>query len=122
MGSSLLAISYDCADARRLGDFWAEVLERPLDEGATAEFASIGMAGIGQEGGGTVWMFHQVPEPKAAKNRVHVDLVAESLDKAVARAVEYGATRLGDFDELGFRWTTLADPEGNEFDIVAAPE
>jgi hypothetical protein len=72
-------------------------------------------------GNGTVWMFHQVPEGKVAKNRVHVDLVAESVEKAVAGALEYGATRVGDFDELGFQWTTLIDPEGNEFDIVAAP-
>ena len=30
-----------------------------------------------------------------------------------------GATRIADFDQDGERWTTLADPEGNEFDIVA---
>ena len=28
--------------------------------------------------------------------------------------------KVGEFDEFGFRWTTLADPEGNEFDVVAA--
>lgn len=119
MGSSLLGISYDCADASRLAQFWSQVLDRPVDEGATPEFASIGMAEAATGGG--VWMFHQVPEGKIAKNRVHVDLVAESVEKAVAGALEYGAARLGDFDEGGFRWTTLADPEGNEFDIVAAP-
>ena len=32
--------------------------------------------------------------------------------------IQLGATRLGDFDEEGYHWITLADPEGNEFDVV----
>lgn len=120
MGSALLGISYDCTNAARVADFWAEVLDRPLDDGASKEFASIGLAAAGS--GSAVWMFHQVPEGKTAKNRVHVDLVSDSLEKAVAHALDCGATRIGDFDENGFQWTTLADPEGNEFDIVAAPQ
>jgi hypothetical protein len=120
MSSALLGISYDCTDAARVAGFWAEVLDRPLDEGASSEFASIGLSGLGS--GAAIWMFHKVPEAKAAKNRVHVDLVSDSLDKAVVHALECGATRVGDFDENGFQWTTLADPEGNEFDIVAAPQ
>lgn len=114
--TSLLGISYDCTDAVQVADFWSRMLDRPVDDGASPEFASIGMAGAGAA---TVWMFHKVPEPRKAKNRVHVDLASPTLEKAVAEALEYGATRLGDFDEGGFQWTTLADPEGNEFDIVA---
>jgi hypothetical protein len=120
MSSTLLGISYDCTNAARVAEFWSHVLDRPMDEGASPEFASIGLSeGLGNS---TIWMFHQVPEAKTAKNRVHVDLVSESAEKAVARALEYGASRLGDFDEGGFQWTTMADPEGNEFDIVAAPQ
>ena len=33
------------------------------------------------------------------------------------RAIELGARKVGDFDEYGTRWTTLADPESNVFDI-----
>lgn len=117
--TTLLGISYDCADAAAVGEFWSRLLDRPLDEGATAEFASIGLGGGASAG--TIWMFHRVPEGRAAKNRVHVDLVSESLEKSIAQALEYGARRLGDFDEGGYQWTTLADPEGNEFDIVASP-
>jgi predicted enzyme related to lactoylglutathione lyase len=62
----------------------------------------------------------RVPEAKTAKNRVHVDLAVADLPAAVERIVALGATRLGDFDEAGFRWTTLRDPEGNEFDVVAS--
>ena len=39
------------------------------------------------------------------------------LDGAVERAVSLGATRVGEYDEYGAIWTTLADPEGNLFDI-----
>jgi hypothetical protein len=51
---------------------------------------------------------------------VHVDLVAADLAAAVERALELGAARLADHADAGYRWSTLADPEGNEFDIVAA--
>lgn len=122
MDISLLAVSLDCADAARLAGYWSQVLDRPVDEGATEEFASIGMTE--SPGAGPIWMFHAVPEARAtksSKNRVHVDLAAPSREKAVARAVEFGGHRLGDFDEGGFQWTTLADPDGNEFDIVATP-
>jgi hypothetical protein len=120
MSTSLLGISFDCADAAQTAGFWSRLLDRALDDGATTEFASIGLATGGTDG--AIWMFHRVPEGKTAKNRVHVDLVADSLEKSVAQAVDYGATWLGDFDESGFQWTTLSDPEGNEFDIVSAPQ
>jgi Glyoxalase-like domain len=64
-------------------------------------------------------MFNKVPEGKAAKNRVHLDLVAATLELEVDRLVALGAHRLGDFDQGGARWVTLADPEGNEFDVLA---
>ena len=36
----------------------------------------------------------------------------------VSRLVALGATRVHDKDEWGIQWTTLADPEGNEFCIA----
>jgi hypothetical protein len=107
----------DGSDAGRLAGFWSRLLERPIDDGASADFASIGMAGAGS--GTEVWMFHKVPETKVAKNRSHVDLASDDLEKAVAQALDLGATRIADIQEGGYQWTTLADPDGNEFDIVA---
>jgi predicted enzyme related to lactoylglutathione lyase len=101
-----------------LGRFWSELLRRPLDDGATAEFASIGLSA--DDTPRPHWAFLRVPEGKQVKNRVHVDLVADNLPAAVDRAVELGATRLADRADDHYRWSTLADPEGNEFDIVAA--
>jgi hypothetical protein len=62
-------------------------------------------------------MFLAVPEPKQGKNRLHLDLTSTDLDGAVERAVSLGATKVGEYDEYGAIWTTLADPEGNLFDI-----
>ena len=62
-------------------------------------------------------MFVAVPEPRQGKNRMHLDLVATDLPAEVERAVALGATKIGEFDEYGTRWTTLTDPEGNVFDI-----
>jgi Glyoxalase-like domain len=119
MSVSLLAISLDCTDAAGLASFWSDLLERAVDDGATSDFASIGFAEIGS--GAAAWMFHKVPERKIAKNRSHVDLVSDNIEKSVARALELGAKRVADVEEGGYKWTTLTDPAGNEFDVVAAP-
>jgi hypothetical protein len=120
MSVSLFSVSLDCADAGKLADFWSQLLDRPVDEGGSPGFAAIGMTGDGA--GAPVWMFHRVPEAKQAKNRVHIDFLAGNLQDEVQRALTLGASHLADVDEDGYQWATLADPEGNEFDIVAAPQ
>jgi predicted enzyme related to lactoylglutathione lyase len=94
------------------------VLEQPVDPGANEFFATVGRGDDAV--GHPTWMFIKVPEPKSTKNRVHVDLTADDWTGEVARVVALGATHLADHDEYGVRWATLADPEGNEFDIAAA--
>jgi len=61
-----------------------------------------------------------VPEPKTAKNRLHLDVIAADPEAEIARLVELGATRIADRDEYGYTWTLMADPEGNEFDLAQA--
>jgi hypothetical protein len=109
---TLASITFDCSDALVTARFWAEVLGRPLPDDATADFVQLA--------GEPAWSFYAVPEPKRSKNRLHVDLDVTDLPAEVDRLESLGARRLGDFDELGYRWTTMADPEGNEFDLVAA--
>ncbi len=98
----LYEVGLDAADARRVGRWWADLLGgRYVDEGKEfvyiadipgAPFESLDVA--------------PVPEPKSAKNRVHLDVVGD-----VAEIVARGATVL---DEQP-RWTVMADVEGNEF-------
>jgi len=113
---ALRHITLDCRDATALAAFWATALDRPVDEGASPFFASIGMATRSRR---PAWLFLQVPEPKQAKNRMHLDFSAADpqveLTDLVGRLVALGATAHGEHDEWGTRWTVLADPEGNEF-------
>jgi hypothetical protein len=113
----LRALTFDCADAAVLGEFWAGALGRELDPGAGAQFASIGLQGSG--GPTPCWAFAQVPEGKSAKNRMHPDLVAADLAAEVERLIALGAAWKADLELGEMRWSTLLDPEGNEFDVIA---
>jgi predicted enzyme related to lactoylglutathione lyase len=120
MSTAIYAIAFDCENAAGLAQFWSQLIGAPLDADPSEEFASIGLTDgtAGQPG----LVFNKVPEGKAAKNRVHLDLVVTALDEEVDRALAAGADKIADFDDSGGRWVTLADPEGNEFDFVAAQD
>jgi predicted enzyme related to lactoylglutathione lyase len=118
MAARIGNIAFDCDDVLKVAAFWSAVLGRPLDKGRSEVFASIGGAdGQRRE---PAWYFEKVPEPKRAKNRVHLDLV-DPDPSAVDKLVELGATVIGEHAVPGgsHRWTVMQDPEGNEFDIAA---
>ena len=64
----------------------------------------------------TVVTLTRPPEPKPAKNRLHLDLLPPGEDQRaeVARLEPLGARALAD-QPPGVSWVVLADPEGNEF-------
>jgi predicted enzyme related to lactoylglutathione lyase len=108
-------ITFDCGDVLKLAAFWSAVLGRPIDKGSSEHFASIGGAdGARPE---PAWYFSKVPEPRQAKNRVHVDLV-DPDPHAVDEMVRLGATVIGEHRMPGHGWTVLQDPEGNEFCVA----
>jgi hypothetical protein len=117
MTNHLFALTFDCADAAAVGGFWAQALGQELDSGAGREFASIGLHDPGRTE--PRWCFAQVPEGKSAKNRVHPDLMTGDLEAEVGRLISLGASRKDDITMGSMRWTTLLDPEGNEFDVIA---
>lgn len=113
MTSLVRHVTIDCADAYALASFWARVLDARLsdDDKPGDEEALV-------ESPGAFLLFIQVPEPKAAKNRVHLDLQPQdrTRDEEVERLIGIGATLLDDRrNPDGTGWATLADPEGNEF-------
>ena len=122
----IASVTFDCADALTLGRFWSAALGRPLDPDASSDFATIGFGGRRDKVGWApverdvdpTWMFVRVPEPKTAKNRMHLDVMASDPDAEVARLVELGATRGADMDEYGYTWTVTSDPEGNKFCVA----
>jgi hypothetical protein len=116
MALKVANIGVDCTDVWKVANFWAAALGRPVDEGSSDVFASIG-------GGDALrsqpaWFFHKVPEPKLAKNRMHADLI-DPDPELVSRLVALGAVIVREHD-LGFhRWTVMEDPEGNVFCVAA---
>jgi predicted enzyme related to lactoylglutathione lyase len=111
-------VTFDCHDVLKVAAFWSAVLGRPLDKGSNEMFASI--AGADAQRQEPAWYFNKVPEPKQAKNRVHLDLVNPD-PAAVEDLMAHGATVVGQHQLRGgsHRWTVMQDPEGNEFCIAA---
>ena len=62
-------------------------------------------------------LFWKVPEPKSAKSRMHVDLASRNPDEEVERLIGLGAQVVAQREGNGTSWTTMLDPEGNEFCI-----
>jgi Glyoxalase-like domain len=137
----------DCAEPEPLARFWAAALGYQI-EPPPAGFATwddywrdVGVPeedlGIGEDRivdpdgrGPRIW-FQRVPEPKAVKNRLHLDIPAsggravpmetrrQRVDAEARRLVGLGATIVGVLQEEGLDHYGVAmkDPEGNEFDI-----
>ena len=61
----------------------------------------------------------QVPEPRAGKNRLHLDLYSDDQAGEVERLLGLGARRV-DIGQGEVPWAVLADPEGNEFCVLAS--
>lgn len=102
----------DCAAPDRLAAFWSAALD----------YVNVGSAGTyvalyPRSGDGPKLLLQQVDEPKAAKNRMHIDIDASDIGAEADRLTELGARRVGgsDFHEHGTAWIVMADPEGNEF-------
>ena len=67
--------------------------------------------------------FQKVPESKAVKNRLHLDVrPTGSMEAEVARLKESGATEQTLVKVEGSFWTVMLDPEGNEFCVLRGPE
>jgi catechol 2,3-dioxygenase-like lactoylglutathione lyase family enzyme len=117
MTNSLLAVTFDCADAPAVARFWADVLGRQIAEDSTSEHVVL-LPADGDANGPRI-SFNKVPEPKTVKNRLHLDVVSDTFDAETERLLSLGARRLHDAQGDKYRWTTFADIEGNEFDLIA---
>lgn len=106
--SIIKTVTWDCSDALTLARFWAAALGSDVDEDSTQAKAYVEAAGWGAP---NMW-FNQVPEPKTAKNRLHLDLRAPGgMAEEVGRLEALGAAVI----RRGEAITVMCDPEGNEF-------
>jgi hypothetical protein len=108
-------IVFDCEHPASLARFWAAALDDyavapygPDEDPETDPHVLV-------EGPGPRLWCQLVPEGKTAKNRCHLDLVADDLEAEVRRLESLGATRLAHQPEADSHLVALADPAGNEF-------
>jgi hypothetical protein len=117
MSNTFFGVSVDCIDAATVANFWAGVLRRQVADHPTRENAVVLVDDAAVRGPRLA--FHQVPEPKTVKNRVHLDLVTTEFEAETQRLVDLGAQKVRDIEQGGTRWSTFRDIEGNEFDLIA---
>jgi len=115
--AATLGLVLDCADPDGLAEFWS----------AAIGYTTLGGAGhyvmlVDEAGGQPKLLLQRVSEPKAGKNRMHLDIETPNVDEEVARLQSLGAQRIVDdpLEEHGTRWVVMADPEGNEFCVCDA--
>jgi predicted enzyme related to lactoylglutathione lyase len=109
------AVVVDCADPRAMARFWDQAIDWTVHE-VTDDYASLRSA----KGVGPYLEFLRTPDVKTVKNRTHLDLrpyPGDDKDAEVARLRALGAVDV-DLGQGDVPWTCLADPEGNEFDVL----
>ena len=116
MSNTFFGVAVDCADAAAVARFWAGVLGQEVADHPTQEHAVVLVDGKARRGRAGV---PPGPEPKTVKNRLHFDLITTDFEGETERLIGLGAHKLRDIEQDGARWTTFADIEGNEFDLIA---
>jgi hypothetical protein len=132
--SRTVQVTFDCHDPNALAGFWNAALgyeydapppgfatwEEALDHfGVPEEERNSASASVDPEGVGPRLWFQRVPEDKVVKNRLHLDLRPADQAAEVARLEGLGATRTSVGQGPEVSWVTMADPDGNEFDVLA---
>ncbi|HEY2315778.1 MAG TPA: VOC family protein [Streptosporangiaceae bacterium] len=118
MDIRIQCLCIDSADPRRIASFWQEALgwRRTFDE--PDQVALEPPAGSPEEGVAPDLLFLRVPEAKTVKNRLHLDLRPKDQAAEVARLEALGARRVDIGQDADVTWVVLADPDGNEFDVL----
>jgi Glyoxalase-like domain len=140
-------LTIDCANPGKQAEFWALALgyeqapppdgfaswnEWLADQGVPEEEWDDGAVLSDPDGIGPTLSFLKVPEPKTAKNRVHLDVQVgggrngppwevrwKRVTEAVERLIAAGATVILVDENLGRPdHVVMADPEGNEFCVL----
>jgi hypothetical protein len=112
-------VTFASADPGRLADFWAAATGYPRRRDR-AEEVLLAPA----DWSFPRFNFQRSATPPGVPGRVHLDLTAADMAAEVDRLVGLGATRLWTIDAAQSgttTWTTMADPDGNQFCVVQQP-
>ena len=127
--AQLADLVIDCAHPASLARFWEAVLDdytiAPYDAVEMKRLATMGILDIEDDptvlleptaAGPRIW-FVLVPEPKVAKNRMHLDVSAIDVPTEITRLVALGAQLASTQPPMDL--TVMSDPEGNEFCVIS---
>ena len=113
------AFVVDVNDLEEGERFWSSVLGLEVEFSAwEGQFSR-----IGRKGSGSI-LLQLVPEKKTdLKNRAHIDLTVENVERAVNEVLGLGGSVIkepGIFPETDplLEWAVMADPSGNEFCLI----
>ncbi|HMK98531.1 MAG TPA: VOC family protein [Acidimicrobiales bacterium] len=117
MPTRLIEVVVDALDVTAQAEFWSQALGWALAEPGPLDQERYLTPPIGSGWPGI--SFVPVNEPKTVKNRLHFDL-SRGSDQArtVERVLGLGAREV-DIGQGDVPWVVLADPEGNEFCVLA---
>jgi predicted enzyme related to lactoylglutathione lyase len=107
-------VTIDCVDPQRVARFWSALLGREPGP-SQAGWVYLGHRGDPQPR----LVFQPVPEPKAGKVRIHLDVTVDDVDEAIELVTSLGGRTTDerhDYDEGVV--VVMADPEGHEFCLV----
>lgn len=116
MTAQLASLCFDANDPLRIARFWSATLNWTIDDEASAEISL-----RPTDGTRFIFEFLPVPEAKVGKNRIHLDLVSETVEhqtQMVDRLIGLGAARTDVGQPKDADHVVLSDPEGNEFCVV----
>ena len=107
----------DCRDPKALAGFWASALDY-VDVGSVENYTLL----VPKQSGGPRLLLQKVPEDKAGKNRMHLDVHVPDIEAEAQRLEGLGARRAADqaVSEYDHSWILMIDPEGNEFCVCDA--
>jgi Glyoxalase-like domain len=119
MDIRIQCVVVDSHDCERLARFWSQALGWRITYQSDAEWAIEPPEGDPAVDVAPDILFVKVPDEKVSKNRLHFDLRPTDQAAQVDRLIGLGARRvdIGQGDDV--TWVVLADPEGNEFCVLA---
>jgi hypothetical protein len=117
-GAAWAAVTVDCVDPSGVAGFWSRSLGAPARGTGLPGWFRIGPT----VAGGPVITFQPVPEEKAGKTRIHLDIWVDDLDAALTLVRELGGSSTGEMHRYDVGTVlVMSDPEGNEFCMVGPP-
>ena len=117
MDIRIQCLCIDSAHPSKSADFWEAALGWRRTYDTDSQVVLEPPEGSLEDGIVPDLLFLKVSEPKAVKNRLHLDLRPKDQAAEVARLEALGARRV-DVGQGDVSWVVLADPDGNEFDVL----